>query len=220
MKQRIVLHIDRLVLNGFQPGGSAAYRRGAARGVLPIAWGAGSCRATRFPAISAQGSGRRRRPRPRGNAGTNRGFRSFGDFQEAQTMNTTAPLQQSAPKCPVVGKGNWVVQRKCACNSSTSSLSGECSECRKKKWLGLQTKLVIGTAYDPLEQEADRVANQVMSASGGGAFSDSPIRIQRFSRQQIRGNRDRTRQRGSCPRGFRQAAGAWAAAGHGAAFRP
>jgi|GEM_PF-3298813 len=102
-------------------------------------------------------------------------------------MNTTAPLQQSAPKALVGGKGNWFVQRKCACNSSTSSLSGECSECRKKKLLGLQTKLAIGTANDPLEQEADRVANQVMSASGRGAFSDSPMRIQRFSRQQIGG---------------------------------
>jgi hypothetical protein len=35
----------------------------------------------------------------------------------------------------------------------------------EKKQLSLQRKFTIGASNDPLEQEADRVANQVMAAS-------------------------------------------------------
>jgi hypothetical protein len=56
-----------------------------------------------------------------------------------------------------------VLQRKCACGSS-SGLTGSCSECEKKKLLGepLQTKLRVNEPGDEYEQEADRVAEQVM----------------------------------------------------------
>ncbi len=56
-----------------------------------------------------------------------------------------------------------MLQRKCACGGS-SGLTGSCSECEKKKLVGqsLQTKLRINQPGDQYEQEADRVAEQVM----------------------------------------------------------
>lgn len=54
-----------------------------------------------------------------------------------------------------------VLQRKCACGNSAGS-SGSCAECQSKQEGILQTKLQIGEAGDRYEQEADRVAEQVM----------------------------------------------------------
>jgi hypothetical protein len=44
----------------------------------------------------------------------------------------------------------------------------------------LQKKLAIGAADDPLEREADRVADQVMAAPAPSAVSGGSVRIQRF----------------------------------------
>lgn len=52
-----------------------------------------------------------------------------------------------------------VLQRKCACGG-TPGPSGECAECRKKRML--QPKLTINEPGDKYEQEADRIADQVM----------------------------------------------------------
>lgn len=52
-----------------------------------------------------------------------------------------------------------LVQRQCAC----ATMGGECEECAGKKRKKLQAKLRIGGANDPLEQEADRLADQVMT---------------------------------------------------------
>jgi hypothetical protein len=60
---------------------------------------------------------------------------------------------------------------------------GECAECNKKKH-GLQRQLAIGDSHDPLEQEADRVAEQVMDVS---AISSAPPQIQRFTGQATEG---------------------------------
>ncbi|MDO9598365.1 MAG: DUF4157 domain-containing protein [Azoarcus sp.] len=56
-----------------------------------------------------------------------------------------------------------VLQRKCACGKGASALSGECEECQQKKALGLQARLEVSAANDPLEQEADRAAAQVLN---------------------------------------------------------
>ena len=74
------------------------------------------------------------------------------------------------------------LQRKCVCGGS-SGLSGTCSECEKKKFLGqpLQKKLRINEPGDEYEEEADRVAEQMMAASVDFAVSSAPPRIQRFS---------------------------------------
>ena len=54
-----------------------------------------------------------------------------------------------------------VLQRKCACGSSAGS-SGSCAECQSKQEGILQTKLQISEPGDRYEQEADRIADQVM----------------------------------------------------------
>jgi hypothetical protein len=79
-------------------------------------------------------------------------------------MNTDAPLQ-----------------RKCACGS-TPGPTGECEACKKKR-LGLQTKLAINHPGDIYEQEADRIADQVMAAPPHSRISGVGRRIQRFSGQ-------------------------------------
>ena len=56
------------------------------------------------------------------------------------------------------------------------SLTEKCPDCKSRKLL--QKKLVIGASNDPLEQEADRVADQVLTSP-----SPSTPRIQRFTGQ-------------------------------------
>jgi hypothetical protein len=77
-------------------------------------------------------------------------------------MSATATVQ-SAAKPPSSAPSGSLIQRQCACGGS-AGLSGECEECRSRKLSGrpLQKKLVIGNPEDEFEQEADRVAAQVM----------------------------------------------------------
>ncbi|MGB4911913.1 MAG: DUF4157 domain-containing protein [Candidatus Dechloromonas phosphoritropha] len=99
-------------------------------------------------------------------------------------MNTTAPLQTLAARTKPLSSSphaGLMLQRKCACGSPTASLTGECEECRSKKHL--QTKLAIGATNDPLEQEADRVADRVLAGPAHRAVSGAPLCIQRFSGQ-------------------------------------
>lgn len=99
-------------------------------------------------------------------------------------MNTAAPLQRNTAKSPLVSNSSHaglLLQRKCACGSPKSALTGECEECKGKK--RLQTKLSIGASNDPLEQEADRVAEQVMAAPLHSAVSGAKPSIQRFTGQ-------------------------------------
>jgi hypothetical protein len=98
------------------------------------------------------------------------------------------------------------LQRKCACGGTPGG-SGECAECEKKKrnlqgkanGQGapganhslshipvMQPKLTLGASNDPLEQEADRVADQVLAAPAHPAVGGAPPHIQRFSGQPIR----------------------------------
>jgi hypothetical protein len=50
-----------------------------------------------------------------------------------------------------------------------------CDDCKKK----VQPKLAVGSVDDPLEHEADRIADRVMSSSAPGAVGDAPLRVQR-----------------------------------------
>lgn len=56
---------------------------------------------------------------------------------------------------------------------------GQCADCAKKK-SGLQRKLAIGASNDPLEREADRIAEQVMAGPIPSHVNPVPARIQRF----------------------------------------
>ena len=109
-------------------------------------------------------------------------------------MSTAAPLQTQTAKSQPLGSSphaGLLLQRKCACGSPTSSLTGKCAECTSKK--RLQTKLTIGASNDPLEQEADRVADQVMAAPAQSPLSAAPPRIHRFTGQATGGSRYRAR---------------------------
>jgi hypothetical protein len=75
-----------------------------------------------------------------------------------------------------------ILQRKCACGSSAGA-AGTCEECQSKEGGMLQTKLSIGAPGDKYEQEADRVADRVMSASPNSVVNSAPPRIQRFTGQ-------------------------------------
>ena len=105
-------------------------------------------------------------------------------------MSTAAPVQTQAAKSPSVSHSTHaglLLQRKCACGGS-AGLTGDCEDCRKDKLLGtngarLQRKLTIGASNDPLELEADRVADQVMAAPAHSAVSGGPPRIQRYTGQ-------------------------------------
>lgn len=60
-------------------------------------------------------------------------------------------------------------------------MTGKCEQCKIRT--GLQAKLTIGASNDPLELEADRVADQVLAAPLNSAVSGALPRIQRVSGQ-------------------------------------
>jgi hypothetical protein len=74
-----------------------------------------------------------------------------------------------------------LLQRKCACGG-TPGPTGKCEECRKKK-LRLQTKFRVNEPGDIYEQEADRIADQVIATPAHTRVSSAPPDIQRFSGQ-------------------------------------
>lgn len=92
--------------------------------------------------------------------------------------HTVAPPRNTATSTFIPGRG-LLLQRKCACGSHTSSLTGECADCKSKKQV--QAKLTIGASNDPLEREADRVADAVLAARVNPAARDAPPRVQRFT---------------------------------------
>jgi len=82
--------------------------------------------------------------------------------------------------------GSPRLQRRCSCGSPSAG-GGSCAACESKaqgaRSLLLQKKLTVGAADDPLEREADRVADQVMAAPTPSAVSGGSVRIQRFTGQ-------------------------------------
>lgn len=70
------------------------------------------------------------------------------------------------------------------CTGGNHTIAGK--ECAKNK-ICLQRKLAIGRNNDPLEQEADRVAEQAMAAPSHSAVSRAPPRIQRYAGQETEG---------------------------------
>ena len=95
-------------------------------------------------------------------------------------QSVSQTLQSSPAITPVV---SGILQRQCACGNHTMA-GGECEECKKNKQVGLplQAKLTISQPGDQYEQEADRVAEQVMRMPSGriSSVSQSPVHIQRM----------------------------------------
>jgi Domain of unknown function (DUF4157)/Putative peptidoglycan binding domain len=98
-------------------------------------------------------------------------------------MNNRSPATITTKEKPsVMPMRSSLLQRKCACGNS-AGMVGECSDCQKKSLVQrqgidrantsesppiahefpIQTKLTVGKPGDIYEQEADRVAAQVMS---------------------------------------------------------
>jgi len=104
---------------------------------------------------------------------------------EASAMNKAAlaPQTQNASLTPasLIPPRQGILQRKCACGNHTS-MGGQCDKCAAKKGV-LQRKLMIGASNDPLELEADRVADQVMSTPLTSAIDRTPPKIQRLTGQ-------------------------------------
>lgn len=110
-------------------------------------------------------------------------------------MNEIASQTKGQPQVNPLSASS-VLQRKCACGNHTVA-GGNCRECENKEHSlkretsgirqpgasKLQTKLAIGAVNDPLEQEADRVTDQVMAKRAHPGISNTPPRIQRFSGQ-------------------------------------
>ncbi len=95
--------------------------------------------------------------------------------QTEEHLGHRAAVQTADP--PSLGA---TLQRKCACGGG-DPVPAECGECGQHKQVGLQAKLQIGEAGDIDEQEANRVADQMMSTSPHFAVTGSAPRIQRLA---------------------------------------
>ena len=89
----------------------------------------------------------------------------------------TAKIFHAPPRRPNAQLVHAVIQRKE--DERTRKPGGcRCESCvgKAKNWL--QRKLAIGSAHDPLEREADRVADQVLAGPARG-IGRAPLKIQR-----------------------------------------
>jgi len=97
-------------------------------------------------------------------------------------MITTAKnINQNKTTTMNTGKGR-LIQNKCNCGSA-SKFSGQYYQCEKNTLYGVQPKLNIGAVNDVYEQEADRVADQVMARFADPCIGSAPMKIQRFTSQ-------------------------------------
>ena len=94
------------------------------------------------------------------------------------SRETTQTQQKPSTSHPLIRGG--ILQRKCVSCGQHGIAQGECQSCKK---MGLQRKLTIGASNDPLEREADRIADQVMAAPIHSEVGGTPPRIQRFTGQ-------------------------------------
>ena len=79
-----------------------------------------------------------------------------------RTRQTTSTDSETAAVVPAP------LQRACGCGA-TAGASGRCNVCAARSQFGIQPKLTLGAPDDRYEQEADRIADQVMAAGPGPA---------------------------------------------------
>lgn len=77
-------------------------------------------------------------------------------------MNNRLQGQTKAPAASSTSVPGVNLQRKCAACGQNPTVAGACEDCNKNRLRNLQTKLAISQPGDPYEQEADRIAEQVM----------------------------------------------------------
>lgn len=92
----------------------------------------------------------------------------------------TSPAPAHSPS-GVTLRRSPLLQRSCACGGG-AGMSGECETCRQKT---LQKKLSVGSSNDPLEQEADRAADQALAAAPHAAAARATPHIQRLASQPL-----------------------------------
>lgn len=97
--------------------------------------------------------------------------KAYGN-QAVLRMKGRSPIANPVP--------GGILQRKCACGNSAGA-AGTCTECQAKQGLALQTKLKISEPGDVYEQEADRVADQVLATPIHPSINATPLRIQRYT---------------------------------------
>lgn len=94
-------------------------------------------------------------------------------------MSERMAAQKNQPFQPAAKQASGILQRSCACGNHTVG-GGECTGCAKNK-KSLQGKLAIGASNDPLEREADQVAEQVLATPAHSPVSAASPHIQRFA---------------------------------------
>ena len=104
------------------------------------------------------------------------GKKLHSQFTEELEVNRTALAHNNTEQFSPFSSG--ILQRKCTTCANKTTAEEECSGCASKK-AKLQRKLSIGASNDPLEHEADRVADQVMSMTSNSGISNISPRIQR-----------------------------------------
>lgn len=94
----------------------------------------------------------------------------------------TKPASSRAPAAPFAApvpfRAALPLQRKCDCGAAAMVAGDKCEQCARSG-PGLQRALTIGASDDPLEREADRIAEQVLAAPARSGASAAPPRIQR-----------------------------------------
>jgi Domain of unknown function (DUF4157)/Bacterial toxin 28 len=97
-------------------------------------------------------------------------FMTRRSITQTQAKSSDTPIQAG------------LLQRKCTDCGQHTIAGGECTGCAKKK-VSLQRKLTIGSSNDPLELEADHIADRVMATPENSTISGTSPRIQRFTGQ-------------------------------------
>ena len=98
-------------------------------------------------------------------------------------MNVHTSSLKPSVSAKLTPTSSVALQRKCPCGNHTIA-GRECTECTQTR---IQRKLAIGASKDPLEYEADRIADQVSAAPGDSAVTRGPMRIQRYAGKATKG---------------------------------
>ena len=112
--------------------------------------------------------------------------RGSGQAKQAMAVVDSRPEMVQQQGLLSLMAGSPRLQRKFACGAP-SAAGGSCANCEAMEKVAssgvLQKKLAIGAADDPLEREADRVADQVIAMPLQASVVSSPPSIQRFAGQ-------------------------------------
>lgn len=93
---------------------------------------------------------------------------------------TDRHARNSAPAPPHAAGATFSLQRKCKCGSHAPG-GGLCLACQRKQDTGTRSRLEAVNADDIHEREADRVADQIVSAQTTSEAKTAIPRIQRFT---------------------------------------